>query len=382
MIDDLVFQIDAHDAAHKMKLHRRCPVRSCAVYLPAFYIISQHYTVIRAHPAIERQIARVPAVPDDKLTATLAVAQDAACVIARLDGNVVAVYGKCSIGIASCRQDQSALIRRSLYCRRHMTVIQTRKQPLIALTLCCGQRFQNRFAAFRAYLAGPIGPLVADDAAHKGLTADHAQGILRTQTVRRHFLPVQLHHVRADDAAHIIAALHAPGFNDQLRGQDRLGRVEAKAAAYPVAVAVNPAADQIVFRVQDSLYVVKACDTAHIASACHDTRDRFYHNLLACAVKCDRPVIVACDAAHVIAGGLPFIHDHIVDGAVIVGQVAYAVLDLRLIFIIADDAARVFFRGCGYAVIDTVFKSHALGIDTGDAARIIFTDDIATISCN
>lgn len=63
-----------------------------------------------------------------------------------------------------------------------MTAIQTRKQPLIAVLLCCGQRFQNRFAAFRAYLAGPIGPLVADDAAHKGLTADHAQGILRTQT--------------------------------------------------------------------------------------------------------------------------------------------------------------------------------------------------------
>lgn len=142
--------------------------------------------------------------------------------------------------LPGCRQDQSALIRRSLYCRRHMTVIQTRKQPLIAVTLRRGQRFQNRFAAFRFYLAGRISPLVADDAAHKGLTADHAQRILRTQTLRRHFLPVQLHHVRADDASHIIAALHAAGLNDQIRGQDRLGRVEAKAAAYPVAVAVNP----------------------------------------------------------------------------------------------------------------------------------------------
>ena len=261
MIDDLVFQIDAHDAAHKMKLHRRCPVRNGAAYLFALYIISQYYAVIRVHPAIERQIARVPAVPDDKLTATLAVAQDAACVIACLDGNVVAVYGKCIIGIAGCRQDQSALIRRSLYCRRHMAAIQIRKKPLTAVLLGRRQRFQNRLAAVRAYLAGRIVPLVADNAAHKGLTADHAQGILRTQTVRRHFLPLQLYHVCADDAAHIIAALHAPGFNDQIRGQDRLGRVEAKTAAYPVAVAVNPATDQIVFCVQGSLYIVKACNT-------------------------------------------------------------------------------------------------------------------------
>ncbi len=192
----------------------------------------------------------------------------------------------------------------------------------------------------------------------------------------------QIHDIRADEATHAVISFHTFGFYGQLLLQHTFRRVQAEDTACSIAIGVDLAADKGIMHIQRTVHIVESDDAAHIVATHHDTGYGFDCDGFAVFGKPDGTVIITGDAARVVAGGLPFFHNHVEDRAVIIGQIAGTVLNLRSVLIITYDTACVLLIAGRHAVIDAVFQHYATIISSGNTTHIAQTDDVAGIGGN
>ena len=384
MVDNLVLQIDTDDTADKV--HPDIGSGNSTSHLVAIYIIFQLHSLVCPYRCKQGNISGIPAIFQNQLAVLLAIAHDAARIVTCLQRDVIRILGEGALIIFRAREGQGISVLRCQDALRHLRIrIQTGKQtfPGVCTLLSRFYGLPDRFAdrgavCIACKLSIRIGSLVADDASYEGRTADRTQGVLRTKSRCFHVFR-QIDHIGADDAADIVMPLDTSWFYDQFFRQNAFRCIEAKAAADCIAASVDPTADQVILYLQASLYIIKARDAAHIGAARHDARYGFYQNLLTALVKSDRTIIVACDTANIVSGSLPCRYNHVIKGAVIIGDVACRVADGRICIVVAYDTAGITVIGSRDAVVDAVLQGDTRFIHARDAADVRVANDIASV---
>ncbi len=142
--------------------------------------------------------------------------------------------------------------------------------------------------------------------------------------------------------------------------------------------------------IQFAAYIIKTGNAAYIVLSYYNTGDRFIHNALTVFSKFNRTIVVSGDTAGIICRRLPVIYDFPENRAVVIGEIAGAVLNggcsgsARTFFtgsyfpVCSGDAAHIFIIACHHTVIDAVFNS-SCRIMSYDASHISLTNDIADI---
>ena len=369
-----MLQVHADDAACQMQGQGPGVLREvlAILQLVCLCVRAKGYALLPVASGEQDHIAGILTVLNGQKALPLAVAHDAARVDARADGDIVGRFRE--ICIVLRRDGQTILVIGSCDLTGNQVLVQARKQ----LTFLLFKGIPDCFARGEIKLGGRIGSLITHDAAHISVAGDASQDIVGLDAVHG-AIRRQRHHIGADAAAHIIFTPDTGGLNGQLGGQKLLGSVQTESAARAVAVGVDTAADEGIVYVDVAGHIVEARDTAHVVLAHHDTGYGLDRDGLTFLRKRDLAVIVACDAARVAAGGLPGVDDHIENGAVIVGQVAGAVQNLRILLVVARDAADIAVITRYHAVVDTAFQDDVAVVLAYDAAHVAVTHHVAGV---